>query len=100
VTILIDALPPVCKTIFDLLVSIISIVLFSVISYKLLDSVASVLKNGRTTEVFKVPYQYIYYAIIFGLVVMVIVFIYAMIKELLFRQSSSKKPEKENVNAQ
>lgn len=100
VTILIDALPPSGKKIFNVLVSLISISLFSVISYKLLGSVAAVLKNGRTTEVFRVPYQYIYYAIIFGLVIMVIVLIYSMISELLFRQLTAKKPENGIIDAQ
>lgn len=83
VTLLTDALPRKGRAVLNALVDLVSILLFAVISYKLLDSVASVLKNGRTTDVFKVPYQYVYYAIILGLVLMVLMLVYCMVCEFV-----------------
>ena len=83
VTLVADALPRTAKAVLSAAVDVVSITLFSVISYKLFGSVASVLKNGRTTEVFKVPYQFVYYAIIAGLILMVLVLIYCMVCEFI-----------------
>ena len=98
VTLVIDALPKAARVIFIAAVDVVSIVLFSVISYKLFDSVAAVLKNGRTTDVFKVPYQYVYYAIIAGLVLMVLILLFCMIYEFILLKTSpepaaAEKPE-------
>ena len=94
VTLVVEALPRTAKTVLNAAVDVVSIALFSVISYKLFGSVASVLKNGRTTDVFKVPYQFVYYAIIAGLILMVLVLVYCMICEFIRPEERPEAPAK------
>ena len=89
VTFLVDALSKTGRAIMLTFVNLISIILFSVISYKLFDSVAAVLKNGKTTDVFKVPYQYVYFAIIGGLFLMVLTLVCNMISVFVMRGNES-----------
>jgi len=91
VTLLLEALSRSARIIVNVIVDLISIVLFGVISYNLFGSVETVMRTGRTTDVFKVPFQYVYYAIIFGLILMIFILLFCMISELIHLKSDQNQ---------
>ena len=91
VTLLLEALSRGVRILVNVVVDLISIILFGVIAYNLFGSVETVMRTGRTTDVFKVPFQYVYYAIIFGLVMMIFILLFCMISELILLKSDQNK---------